>query len=145
MKKYQLLSVLILLLSLPLLASGGEAAKKSSTLTKEIIEANYLAGLSSDNCGLRNSCAYFLGEMKSEKAVIPLMKMLRTNDNVCARLVAALALIKIGDERGVYLVKRTGELDDDQRLARMCEQFYKAYQFEKSDSPGNQEFRIAAN
>jgi hypothetical protein len=44
------------------------------------IEENYLVGLNSSNVGLRTSCAYFLGEMKSDKAIIPLLKLLRNGE-----------------------------------------------------------------
>ena len=70
------------------------------------IEKNYLKGLHSNNFHLKVSCAYFLGEMKSEKALFPLMKMFRNEKNDGAKLVAAWSLLKIGDPRGNFLVKR---------------------------------------
>ncbi len=43
-----------------------------------IIEDNLIRGIKSDNAGLQTSCAYFLGEMKSSKAMIPLLKLAKT-------------------------------------------------------------------
>jgi RNase P/RNase MRP subunit POP5 len=118
-----------LFISTTIQAGEGKSKTKKLNLTFEIIEANYLEGLKSDNSGLRASCAYFLGEMKSEKAVLPLMKMLRSEKDGCNRQMAALSLIKIGDPRGVFLVKRTAIYDDCPKVRAMCERFYNAFLF----------------
>lgn len=115
----------ILIYSTTVLA-GNESNKKSKHAISSV-EDNLLKGLGSGNCGLKMSCAYFLGEMKSSKAVIPLMKMLRDETNECNRLMAALALTKIGDPRGIYMVKRRAVFDSSLRVRSMCERFYKAY------------------
>lgn len=111
---------------------GGDKAKTSSDkiiAQYEKIEANLLVGLASGNKGLMISSAYYLGEMKSKKAVIPLMEKLQEMDCNCTelRIVAALSLIKIGDARGVYLVKRTAELDGNPRVKRFSTIFYNAF------------------
>ncbi len=93
----------------------------------EAIEANYLAGLNSNNHGLQVSSAYFLGDMKSHKAVIPLMKMFRNEKNDGAKLVAAWSLLKIGDSRGVFLVKRESELGNCDGIRCMLGQLYQDY------------------
>ncbi len=95
--------------------------------TRETIEQNYIEGINSDNTGLKVSSAYFLGEMKSDKAVIPLMKILREDNCDGARLAAALALIKIGDARGVYLVKRSIDFNDCEKVRKMARHLYSAY------------------
>ncbi|MCZ7603448.1 MAG: hypothetical protein QY331_03615 [Melioribacteraceae bacterium] len=93
----------------------------------DVIEENYLVGVSSENQGLKVSSAYFLGEIKSSKAVIPLMKILREDDCDGARLAAALALVKIGDARGVFMVKRTVDFNDCEKVRRMAKHLYSAY------------------
>lgn len=93
----------------------------------EAIEANYLKGLESDNQGLRVSSAYFLGDMKSQRAVIPLMKMFRNEKNDGAKLVAAWSLLKIGDSRGVYLVRSASENSDNEQIKYMLNQLYEDY------------------
>lgn len=105
-----------------------QADKEISTPSKyESIEANYLTGLNSDNQGLKVSSAYFLGNMKSSKAVIPLMKMFRNEKNDGARLVAAWSLLKIGDSRGVFLVKRESEIGNNNSINTMLHQLYEDY------------------
>lgn len=93
----------------------------------ETIEANYLAGLNSDNHGLKVSSAYFLGDIKSHKSVIPLMKMFRNEKNDGAKLIAAWSLLKIGDSRGVFLVKRESELGSCDGIRCMLNQLYQDY------------------
>ena len=70
-------------------------AEKPNNSDYSTFETNLLVGLNSDNQGLMVSSAYFLGEIKSEKAVIPLMAMLHSSESQAARQVAALALYKI--------------------------------------------------
>jgi len=90
-------------------------------------EANLLVGLRSDNLGVRESAAYLLGELKSTKAVIPLMSALRNAQHESTRIVAALALCRIGDARGVYAVKMAAQFDDDRSVQKRCAWFYNQY------------------
>ena len=93
----------------------------------EIIETNYLEGLNSDNHGLAISCAYFLGNMKSQKAVIPLMRMFNNAKNDGEKLVAGWALLKIGDARGIYLVEQECATGDCEGIRCMLDQLYQEY------------------
>lgn len=95
------------------------------------IEKNLLVGLNSNIEGLRISCAYYLGEMKSQNAVIPLMDLLRCDDCYAARIVAALSLIKIDNPQGVYMVKRTAEFNNNDNVRKMSGKFYLSYLWKK--------------
>ena len=97
------------------------------TISKEVIEDSYIAGVTSENQGLKVSSAYFLGEMKSSKAVIPLMRILREDNCDGARLAAALALIKIGDARGIYMVKKSVNFNDCEKVRRLAKHLYASY------------------
>ncbi|MFZ0454721.1 MAG: HEAT repeat domain-containing protein [Ignavibacteriaceae bacterium] len=79
-------------------------------------EANYLSAINSGNESLRINSAFMLGEMRSKKAVIPLMDMFRQDKDEGAKLVAALSLLKIGDARGMFLVKRSIELNENEGI-----------------------------
>lgn len=104
-------------------------APKANTF--KAIELNRLIGLASDNEGLRVSCAFNLGEMKSTKAVIPLIQLLRNGKTCEERIIAALSLVKIGDPQGVYMVSRLAKFHDCDRTRRMCEKFYNGYLYQK--------------
>ncbi|MFA7229541.1 MAG: hypothetical protein WC061_10940 [Melioribacteraceae bacterium] len=99
--------------------------------TYEAIETNRLIGLASDNQGLRVSCAFNLGEMKSQNAVIPLMKLLREGESYEERVIAALSLVKIGNAQGVYLVSRLAKFCECEKTRKICEKFYNGYLYEK--------------
>ena len=95
-----------------------EKIEKKFDSNYKTIEANYLKGLKSKNMGVQASSAYFLGEMKSEKALFPLMKMFSNPKTGEERLLAAWSLLKIGDSRGVYLVKNA--IEDGTRSGANC-------------------------
>ncbi len=100
---------------------------KAKSNKVELIELNLLNGVSSENEGLQTSSAYFLGELKSRKAVIALMHLLHTGETEEARIVAALSLYKIGDARGMYAVQQNIKFDPSDKVRRMCENFYLTY------------------
>lgn len=117
----------IILISVLLLSSTTIAYQELDPVVKakyKIIEANLLFGLKSDNEGLRTSCAYYLGEYKSGKAVLDLMKILRDDECYAARIVAALSLIKIGNRQAIYMVKRTSLFNEVEGVRKMSEKFY---------------------
>lgn len=119
---YLLLALLLTLFTTSLLAGSNSASR-------ETIEKNYIQGVQSENEGLKISAAYFLGELKSTKAVIPLMKILRDDKCDGARLAAALALVKIGEPRGLFMVKRSAVFNDCEKVRKMAKQLYTAYLF----------------
>jgi hypothetical protein len=96
-------------------------------------EANYLSALNSSNENLRINSAYMLGEMRSKKAVIPLMDIFRQDEDEGAKLVAALSLLKIGDARGIFLVRRSIELNENEGITIILQHLFRDY------SPKNSE------
>ncbi len=103
----------------------------SPRVTKDVIEKCYLDGIASDNEGVRASAATYLGFLKSEKAVLPLMKMMRDEKCEESRIIAALSLIRIGDEQGVYMVGRTALYNSSDRVKRVAEKFYNQFTYGK--------------
>ena len=98
-----------------------------SKSVQQSAEINLMVGLESENFGLKTSSAFLLGEIHSSKAVIPLMKILRSDENEEARITAALALYKIGDARGIYAVKQAIRFDESERVRKLCSKFYIAF------------------
>lgn len=86
-----------------------------------------MMGINSDNLGLKTSSAFMLGELRCNIAVIPLLKMLKNEEREDARIVAALALQKIGDARGIFAIKQAIRFDSSERVRRLCLNFYYAY------------------
>jgi hypothetical protein len=111
--------LLVLLFSLTSLAAESDDNKKYRQ-----IEDNLLVGINTENRGLQISCAYFLGEMQSERAIIPLLKMLKSGETEEERIIAALSLAKIKSERGLFAIKQRIKYDDSERVQRLCNIFY---------------------
>jgi HEAT repeat protein len=122
----KLLFIILLVFSVSSSSLNAKECKvKDSTIESLIV------GINSDNFGLRTSAAFMLGELKCEKGVIPLMRMLKSEDREDARIVAALALLKIGNSKGIFAIKQAVRFDDSERVRRQCANFYNAY-MEKS-------------
>jgi HEAT repeats len=122
---------LILLFFWAALAYSQDSVNVIPKTTSGDIDLNYLNGVKSDNLGLRASSAYYLGERKSEKAVIPLMEVLRSDTSSAARIMAALSLYKIGNERGIFAIKQAIQFDADEQVKKMCSILYQMYSVEK--------------
>ena len=90
-------------------------------------EQNLLAGINSDNIGLKTSSAYFLGEMKSDKSKIQLLKLARYGETVESRIIAGLSLYKIESDIGMYLLKSLRKSDDSDKVRRTFDRIYKKY------------------
>ena len=114
--------LVVFLLTATLFASEVPTTQRSMDMN--LIEANLLNNLDTDNRGLSISSVQMLGEIKSNKAVIPLMRILKNSGDEAARISAALSLYKIGDARGLYAVKQAAKFDNSQRVRNMTNKFY---------------------
>jgi len=91
---------------------------------KSVIEDNLLKGLASENQGLQRSCALMLGKIKSGRAVIPLMSVLKNSDQPEIKVAAAWALCNIGDPRGTFAVKQEVEFSENNKTRLTCAWYY---------------------
>jgi HEAT repeat protein len=69
--------------------------------------------LNDENIGIRTSAAQLLGERKVQEAVDPLIKMLKSEQQYSARIVVAVALFNIGDEKALPELKNAAKSDKD--------------------------------
>jgi hypothetical protein len=120
MKK--LILVFVFLITFSAFAENNQVNKVKDSAIESLI-----MGVNSDNFGLRTSAAYMLGDLKCEKGVIPLMRMLKSEEREDARIVAALALLKIGDAKGIFAIKQAIKFDDSERVRRLCANFYHSF------------------
>ena len=123
-----ILAAILTLAALAQQAPAGDRpqASKESVCSSGTV-ASLLAGIRSDNQGLRESAAFVLGEIKCTEAVIPLMRMLHDDRAESSRIAAALALSLIGEPRGVYAVKRAATFDESARVRLLSAYFYNEY------------------
>jgi predicted negative regulator of RcsB-dependent stress response len=117
-----LIGLIILMISLTCVTFGSDLTQKDSAIIKG--EINLLIALNSDNYGLKASAAQILGDIKCEKAVIPLMRILKSSKDENLRIVAALSLYKIQNPRGMFAVQQAIKFDDSKRVRKLCFNFY---------------------
>jgi len=128
MKTRLLLSVfLVLVITVTSFGSIKPNPVKKDAMNRDAVITNLMNGIQSENQGLRISSSYFLGELKSGEAVIPLMRILKSDDNEESRIMAALSLLKIEDSRGLYAIKQAVNFDSSERVKKMCAIFYRDY------------------
>lgn len=133
MKRFTLPFFLLFLIVSTGFIHAGNPSGTASAAQKEVIVESLLNGLASGNLGLMVSSAQFLAEYKSGRSVIPLMQMLHESENPESRIAAALALVKIGDSRGVFAVRQAAHFDENEQVRNMCMKFYCAYLCGKTD------------
>jgi HEAT repeats len=121
MKKY-LLGLVIISVMFTGESFARSLTKRDSAIMKG--ETNLLIAINTNNFGLKSSAAQILGDIKSEKAVIPLMKMLKSSDDENLRIVAALSLYKIQSSMGMFAVRQAIRFDESARVRKMCLNLY---------------------
>jgi HEAT repeat protein len=85
-----------------------------------------VAGLCGTDRAKIQESAFALGEARAKEAVIPLMAMLHDGEEPC-RIVAALALSRIGDERAAFAVKQAARFDESPKVRTLAAWFYEQY------------------
>ena len=120
------ITVLILIITLSTTAFAGDNSTKKYEYTQNTVES-LIGGLNSDNTGLKTSCAYLLGELKITEGIIPLMRLLRNDENEKVRICAALALYKIGTPISIFAVKQAIRFDESDRVSKLAAKFYNDY------------------
>lgn len=120
--------LLLLLLSFSTTFANGQLKSEYSK-----IENNLLNGIDSENQGLKLSSAYFLGEIQSDKAIIPLLEILHSSDEYSAKQVAALALYKINSARGMFAIKQAIKFEENAQTRRICKILYNQHLLRERD------------
>ena len=123
MKIYMFLLAIVMVL---ILLTGNSFGRSMTHLDSAIErgESNLLIGLNSDNYGLKASSAQILGDLKCDKAVIPLMRILHSSSDENLRILAAYSLYKIQNSMGMFAVKQAIRFDNSSRVRKMCNNFY---------------------
>lgn len=123
--------LIFVVLTVGSLAANNPSAAKKKIFNRDDVIKNLLIGVNSDNQGLKLSSGYYLGELKSDEAVLSLMNILKNSKNDEERIMAALSLSKIGDSRGIYAVKQAIKFDESERVRKLCSLFYNNYYSKK--------------
>lgn len=93
---------------------------------------NLIAGIRSENCGIKRSAIYFAGKYRIKEVKDVLLEQLNSGNEACTRILIALVLYELGEPKGLLSVKNQTESDEDQKSRRMATQIY--YDFLKHDN-----------
>ena len=88
---------------------------------------NLKVGIKSDNSGLKKSSIYFAGYYRIKETVPVLTEQIKKESDPKIRVLIALVLYKIGDEKSIGLVKELSAKDKNPEVRRMCACIYDAY------------------
>lgn len=93
---------------------------------------NLIAGIKSENCGIKRSAIYFAGKYRINEVKDVLLEQLNSENEACIRILIALVLYELGEPKGLLAVKNFIETDEDLKSRRMATQIY--YDFLKHDN-----------
>jgi HEAT repeat protein len=93
---------------------------------KNAIE-NLKVGIKSDNSGLKRSSIYYAGYYGFTETVPTLTEQMKKETDPRTRILIALVLYKIGDEKSIDLFKEMAIKDSNPEVRRMCACIYDAY------------------
>lgn len=129
MKRNMNLTKAVLIGGMLMVSSLAYAKNDPSELNRKSKNAveNLKVGIKSDNAGLKKSAIYFAGYYRLTETVPALTEQMKKESDPRTRILIALVLYKIGDEKSIDLVKEKAVKDNDPEVRRMCTCIYDAY------------------
>lgn len=112
-------ALLIAALSVP---AHSKTPPVSTSVDWNKAEQNYVAAIHSENDGVRESAAGFIGTYKLQGATLELIEVLRYDKVEHNRMVAARALVQIGEKIGIDAVKESVIYDGSRKVVKYCEE-----------------------
>jgi len=99
---------------------------KDITAHKYALE-NLIAGIHSENDGVRRNSIYFAGYYKIVETEEALIAQLKKEKDPSTRILIALVLYELGSEEGLLVVKDLSLNDKDAKVRRITTQIYSEY------------------
>ncbi len=114
----------LILAAVMFIANTAMAQENSkSTISARAID-NLKIGIMSDNSGLRKSSIYFAGKYRVTESVDALVKQLNKIEDPGTKVLIALSLYLIGEQKGLDAVYNLSRTDNDSYVRRMCNAIY---------------------
>jgi len=120
---------LTVLLLAVIITSTGFAQKNSikKITDNEYALKNLVAGIQSDNTGVKRSSIYFAGKYRIAEAEETLIDQLNEEEDAGTRILIALVLYEMGSEEGLLEVQKLSLNDEDAKVRRMATQIFNEY------------------
>ena len=99
---------------------------KDITAHKYALE-NLVAGIHSENNGVRRNSIYFAGKYRIVETEEALIDQLKNERDPSTRILIALVLYELGSEEGLLEVKDLSLNDENAKVRRMATQIYNEY------------------
>ncbi len=96
------------------------------TANKHALE-NLVAGIHSDNTGVKRSSIYFAGKYRIAEVENVLIDQLHKEEDASTRILIALVLYEMGSTDGLLQVQQLAQNDEDARVRRMATHIYNDY------------------
>ena len=107
---------------------------KELTSSKYALE-NLIASIRSDNCGVKRHAIYLAGKYRIADAEDILLEQLKNEKSSCNRILIALVLYEIGNEKALIAVSDLIKNDVSAIVRRKATHIY--YQYLENDKPIN--------
>lgn len=125
------LTVVMVIVLLTGSISNGQTASAELKKHKRMIE-NLIIGIQSPNEGVKRECIYYAGKYEFTEAVDVLIDVLKGEKNPKNRALIALALYRIGDEKGIQAVYDAASTETDAKVKRTCNAIVAEYKTAKA-------------
>jgi HEAT repeat protein len=88
---------------------------------------NLVAGIHSENTGVKRSSIYFAGKYRIAEAEDALIAQFKEETDPRTRVLIALVLYEMGSEEGLMEVQKLSMNDENAKVRRMAKQIYNEY------------------
>ena len=120
--------LIVLILASVLMGSGFAQRSSIKNVTdNEYALKNLVAGIQSDNTGVKRSAIYFAGKYRIAEVEDVLINQLNEEDDASTRILIALVLFEMGSEEGLVEVQELSLNDEDAKVRRMATQIFNEY------------------
>ena len=117
--------------------TGSVYAQKNSikdvTTNKHSLQ-NLVAGIRSDNAGVKRSSIYFAGKYRIAETEDALIEQLKNEKDASTRILIALVLYEMGSEEGLLEIKNLSQKDEDAKVRRMSTNIYNEFLINDSEN-----------
>ncbi len=113
------LSVFLLTALIFLFAAPSILPQSQATDINPKFIGNLNIGIKSDNEGLRKSCIYFTGLYQLKECVPALVEQLAKEEEPDVKILIALSLYRIGDNKGIKAIESLSMNDTSARVRKM--------------------------
>ncbi len=114
-------------------AASAQIVETQNPNVKPNAIANLIAGISSENDGVRKCAIYFASKYEIDQTVDALIKQLKVEQIPSLRILISLALYKIGNEKGLNAIYDNASLENDPHVKNMFNAIVKEYYVNKGN------------